>query len=267
MNRSTILVTGGTFGLGRAMCLGLVERGHQVIATGVDAEQVSSTARGSVTEFREYVAEAGLPIQVIEADATDSAAIDRTIQEVIGRFGRIDAVVNNAAIGPLGTLLDTSEELFARVMAVNLMGPFIMSRAVVPHFIEAGGGSIINIGSGAGWGKPNMVAYSASKGGLAALTSSIAYDYFHHRIRANLVIPGGGGMSGGQTMGRFGENYEEARKAAVGSVAGRPVNGDDLAGVVDFLAGPAGAAISGTVIDVGCFAHQGGPIKRRESDG
>ena len=68
--------------------------------------------------------------------------------------------MNNAAIGPLGTVLDTTEEVWDRVMAVNLKGPFLCCKAVLPHMIARGGGAIVNIGSGAGWGKPNMVAYA-----------------------------------------------------------------------------------------------------------
>ena len=79
-------------------------------------------------------------------------------------------------------------------MAVNLKGPYLTSRAVLPHMLEAGGGAIVNIGSGAGWGKPNMAAYAASKGGVHTLSAAMAYDFLHAGIRVNTVIPGGGGI-------------------------------------------------------------------------
>ena len=179
---------------------------------------------------------------------------------MLEKFGRIDAVVNNAAIGPLGTVLDTDEALFDRIVAVNLKGPYLTSRAVIPHMISQGGGSIINIGSGAGWGKPNMAVYSASKGGVMALSTALAYDFFHDRIRVNTVIPGGGEIVSGMSLGRVGGDETRFGKGAPGTAAGRVAIGDDIANVVAFLLSPEAETLSGTVIDVGCFSHQGGPI-------
>ncbi|NKX52736.1 SDR family oxidoreductase, partial [Arthrobacter deserti] len=105
------------------------------------------------------------------------------VEHARSRHGRIDALVNNAAIGPLGTVLDTDEDLFDKIIAVNLKGPYLCSRAVLPHLMESGGGAIVNTGSGAGWGKPNMAAYAASKGGVFALSAATAYDFLHERVR------------------------------------------------------------------------------------
>ncbi len=126
--------------------------------------------------------------------------------------------------------------------------------------IAQGGGSIVNIGSGAGWGKPNMAVYSASKGGVAALSTAMAYDFFHHRIRVNTVIPGGGGIVSGMSLGRVGGDAARLGKGAPGTAAGRVATGDDIANVVAFLLSPEAETLSGTVIDVGCFAQQGGPV-------
>jgi NAD(P)-dependent dehydrogenase (short-subunit alcohol dehydrogenase family) len=181
------------------------------------------------------------------------------------KHGRIDALVNNAAIGPLGTVLDTDEDLFDRILSVNLKGPYLTMKAVLPHLVEAGGGSIVNVGSGAGWGKPNMAAYAASKGGLFALSAATAYDFFHDRIRVNTVVPGGGGIVSGISLGRVGGEAARFGGNALGSAAGRPVDGGDVANVVAFLISDAAEAISGTVVDVGCFAHQGGPLQRKDA--
>ncbi|MBE7204661.1 MAG: SDR family oxidoreductase, partial [Parafilimonas terrae] len=137
---------------------------------------------------------------------------------------------------------------------------YLCARAVLPHMIRAGGGAIVNVGSGAGWGKPNMAAYSASKGGMVALSAAMAYDFLHDRVRVNTVIPGGGGIVSGMSLGRVGGDVSRFGKGAPGSAAGRPVNGDDMANVVAFLISPEAETISGTVIDVGCFFHQGGPV-------
>ena len=85
--------------------------------------------------------------------------------------------MNNAAIGPLGTILDHSEELWDRVIEVNLKGLFVCCKAVLPHMLANGGGSIVNIGSGSGWGKPNMFAYAASKGGVLAFSQALAVRF------------------------------------------------------------------------------------------
>lgn len=253
-----VIVTGGTWGIGQAISLELAARGHDVVAFGLDAPQVSSIARNGTSATREAAAARGLRLDALDADVSDAAAVARVVDHALDRFGRIDALVNNAAIGPLGTILDTGEELWDRIMAVNLKGPYLCCRAVLPHMIERGGGRIVNVGSGAGWGKPNMFAYSTSKGGIFAFSTALAYDYFHQHIRVNTVVPGGGGIPTGMSLGRVGG--DPAKISGPGTAAGRPATGADIANAVAFLLSPEAETISGTVIDVGCFAHQGGPI-------
>lgn len=262
---STVLVTGGTFGIGRAITLGLAARGHQVVAFGLEAPQVSSVAADGISGLQAELAGRGLAAELLEADVSLAADVGRVVEHTLSLFGRIDALVNNAAIGPLGTVLDTEEALFDRILAVNLKGPYLCCRAVIPHMVCAGGGAIINIGSGAGWGKPNMAAYAASKGGLFALSAATAYDFLHHRIRVNVVVPGGGGIVSGMSLDRVGGDPTRLGQGAPGSAAGRPVTGADVANVVAFLLSPEAAAISGAVLDVGCFANQGGPVPARPS--
>lgn len=253
-----VIVTGGTFGIGRAITIELAARGHRVVAFGVESQQISSTAGSAIPSLMADLKARSLNADVVEADVSKAADVARVVALAMDKHGRIDALVNNAAIGPLGTVLDTDEGLFDRIIGVNLKGPYLCIRSVLPHMIPAGGGSIINIGSGAGWGKPNMAVYSASKGGLFALGAATAYDFLHHRIRVNTVVPGGGGIVSGMSLGRVGGDASRLAKGA--TAAGRPATGDDIANVVAFLLSPEAEAISGTVIDVGCFAHQGGPV-------
>ncbi len=190
-----------------------------------------------------------------------AADVERVVQHTLQRHGAIHGLVNNAAIGPLGTILDTDEALFERIVDVNLKGTYLACRAVLPHMVRNGGGSIVNIGSGAGWGKPNMAAYAASKGGIVALSTAMAYDHFHDRVRVNVAMPGGGGIVSGMSVGRFGGDVQAfTSRAHPGTAAGRPATGRDLANAVAFLLSDDAATISGTVLDVGCFANQGGPI-------
>jgi NAD(P)-dependent dehydrogenase (short-subunit alcohol dehydrogenase family) len=255
-----VVVTGGTFGIGRAITLGLAARGHAVVAFGLEAPQVSSTAARAIPGLSAELAARGLEATLLEADVSRAEDVARVVDETLARHGRIDALVNNAAIGPLGTVLDTDEALFERILAVNLKGPYLTARAVLPHMIRAGGGAIVNVGSGAGWGKPNMAAYSASKGGLFALSAAMAYDFLHDRVRVNTVVPGGGGIVTGMSLGRVGTDAARFGRGAPGSAAGRPATGEDVANAVAFLISPEAEAISGTVVDVGCFSHQGGPV-------
>lgn len=256
------IVTGGTFGLGLSITLELARRGHRVVAFGLRQAQVSSVASG-FDELAQALTGAGLSAQVdvLEADVSNEADVQRVAETALSRHGRIDGLVNNAAIGPLGTVLDTDAALFARIQAVNVTGVFLMSRAVIPQMRLQGGGSIVNIGSGAGWGKPNMAAYAASKGAIFALSAAMAYDHFQDHIRVNVAIPGGGGIVSGMSVGRVGGDEAQVRNRKVaGTVAGRALTGADFAQTVAFLLSNESQTISGTVIDVGCFAHQGGPV-------
>lgn len=256
------IVTGGTFGLGQEISLELARRGHRVVAFGLSQPQVSSTARG-FDALAQAARTAGLAarLEILEADVSDAEQVQSVVKRAIERFGRIDGLVNNAAIGPLGSVLDTDEALFERILSVNVKGVFLASRSVLPHMVRQGGGAIVNIGSGAGWGKANMAAYAASKGAIFALSTAMAYDHFHDRVRVNVAIPGGGGIISGMSLGRFGGDAAVFKsRPSPGTVAGRAATGADLANAVAFLLSEDAAAISGTVIDVGCFAHQGGPI-------
>ncbi|HVL55062.1 MAG TPA: SDR family oxidoreductase [Burkholderiaceae bacterium] len=258
------IVSGGTYGIGRAITLSLARRGWDVVAFGLESRQPASTAEHGGEATRAELQALGLTAQVLEADVSVAADVERIVQVALRAHGRIDALVNNAAIGPLGTVVDTDEALWDRVIDVNLKGVFLCCRAVLPQMIRQGGGAIVNIGSGAGWGKPNMAAYSASKGGLFALSAAMAYDHLHDRVRVNTVVPGGGGIVSGMSVGRAGGDVDAVHSRAVaGTAAGRPATGEDVASAVAFLLSDEAAAISGTVIDVGCFANQGGPAPVR----
>jgi NAD(P)-dependent dehydrogenase (short-subunit alcohol dehydrogenase family) len=257
---SVVIVTGGPFGIGRAISLVLAERGHRVVAFGLDSPQPSSTAAGGVAWLNAEASARALPIVALEADVSKSADVARVMEAAIERFGRVDALVNNAAIGPLGTILDHDELLWDRIIDVNVKGAYLCCRAVIPHLIANGGGSIVNIGSGAGWGKPNMFAYATSKGAIFALSQSLAYDFFHEKIRVNTVIPGGGGILTGMSIGRRSGPAARSVGNAPGTAAGRSATENDIAGVVAFLLSPDATVMSGAIIDVGSFASQGGPL-------
>jgi NAD(P)-dependent dehydrogenase (short-subunit alcohol dehydrogenase family) len=250
-----VVVSGGTFGIGQAITLILARRGYQVVAFGVDAPQPGSTAAGGRCATAHRLKDEGLAADLLEADVSSALDVSRVVGHAVARYGRIDALVNNAAIHPRGNALTTTETMWDRVMAVNLKGAFLAAQAVIPHMIQAGGGAIVNIGSGAGWGKPNLLAYAASKGGVHALTMALAYDHLHHRIRVNCVVPGG--TLTGMTTSLAGPHFQQiASRTASGNVT-RP---EDVAAACAFLLSDDACQISGSMLDVGCFAWQGGPI-------
>lgn len=251
------IVSGGTFGIGHAIAVHLAGRGWPVVAFGLEAPQLASTAAGSVAELQADADRRSLPVRFLAADVSVETDVDRVVATAIRHHDGVGALVNCAAVGPLGTVLDTEPDVWDKIHAVNLKGPFLMCRAVIPHMERAGGGRIVNVGSGAGWGKPNMASYAASKGGLVAFSAALALDHFHDHIAVNTVIPGGGGIVTGMSLGRSGGDVDKLRANAVGNVAGRHTTGDDVAKAVGFLLSDDAEAISGTVIDVGCFAQQG----------
>jgi NAD(P)-dependent dehydrogenase (short-subunit alcohol dehydrogenase family) len=260
-----IIVTGGTFGIGKAITLALAEKGFDVVSFGIDSKQISSIAENSVTSFKKEVSDFGLDVDVLEADVSKPEDIKRVIDFTIDKYGQIDGLVNNAAIGPLGSVPETSEEIWDRVIDINLKGTFLCCKEVLPYMIKQRAGAIINIGSGSGWGKPNMAAYSASKGGIFALSASMAYDHLQHGIRVNTVVPGGGGLVTGMSLGRRHGDINSIIQTGIHNAHGRITEPEDVAKTVIFLLSDDAASISGTTIDVGCFAGQGGVVNKPEA--
>ena len=255
--KGAVIVTGATFGIGKDVALLLAERGWPVVAFGLQAAQISSVATADVGALQRDAQAQGLPLTFVEGDVTSEADVAGIVALAASKHEAIFGLINNAAIGPLGTVMDTAPDVWDHIHAVNLKGPYLAARAVIPHMLRSGGGRIVNVGSGAGWGKPNMAAYAASKGGLVALSAALALDHFADRIAVNTIIPGGGGIHSGMSLGRVDGDLARLRANAIGSVAGRHTTGADLAKAVAFLLSEDAAAISGTIIDVGCFAHQG----------
>ena len=252
-----IIVSGGTFGIGRAISLKLARDGHTVVAFGLESRQVSSVAENGGETLRADAQALGMTIDTLEADVSRAADVDRVVAHTLAAYGDIGGVVNNAAIGPLGTVLSTSEDVWQSVMDVNLKGPYLVARAVVPLMIERGGGVIANVGSGGGWGKPNMLAYAASKGGMFSLAAALAYDHAADGIRVNTVVPRPATLTG-MSLGRIGGDMSRYKPAP--AAVGRVATADDCANAVAFLFTPGASALNGAIIDAGSLPHQGGPV-------
>jgi NAD(P)-dependent dehydrogenase (short-subunit alcohol dehydrogenase family) len=170
-----ILVTGSTTGIGEGMARIFAREGARVMIHGPQAD----IAKKLVAEIN---AEASFAVGLLE----DSKTPARLVSETVARFGKIDGLVNNAAIMTRGTIEDTDLALFDRTLAINLTAPFLLIQAALPHFRKQGGGRVLNIGSVNGYcGERTQFAYSISKGGLTTLTRNLADAYGPVGVRVN----------------------------------------------------------------------------------
>src|SRR5579884_343325 len=177
------VVTGGGTGIGRACAELLAREGAKVVVAGRSSGTGEETVRRIIA--------AGGEGRFIQTDVSREADCLRLVSQTVEAYGRLDVLVNNAAIYPRATLEETTLDFWHHVLATNLDGPFVLCREAVPHMVRGGGGSIINVGSFNGLaGTYNLVAYSVAKGGLLTLTRNVAAAYSQHGIRANYVIPG-----------------------------------------------------------------------------
>lgn len=177
------LVTGASQGLGRALALAFAEEGARVVVNARSDESVRPVA-GEVEG-------AGAEVLAVAADVSREAEVERLVRETVERFGRIDVLVNNAGLlGPRVGVEDYPEDEWRRVIDVNLTGPYLVSKAAIPHLSE--GGSIINVVSGVSVeGRAQWGAYSVSKFGVEGLTQILASELAERGIRVNAVDPGG----------------------------------------------------------------------------
>ena len=178
------IVTGAGSGIGRAIALAFADEEAAVLCADIDEETAMETAA--------LVAAAGGRALAEACDVSESAAARRTLASAERDFGGLDILVNNAAFFatrmPLGEL---DEERWARTMAVNLSGCYLMSRYAIPVMARGGGGSIIHIASAHGHvANFGLAAYCTSKGGLLMLSKGIAVDHAKDRIRSNTLYPG-----------------------------------------------------------------------------
>ena len=179
------IVTGGGKSLGLAFAGALAAEGAAIVIADID--DASQAAAGLTAAHR-------VDAVSIATDVSDEAQVARLAEAAMARFGRIDVLVNNAALFAEMPLLpyDRIEAaLWDRVMAVNVRGPFLTAKHVAPHMVRAGSGKIVNIGSGTAYkGMPEMLAYVTSKAAILGLTRSLARELGPHGISVNTLAPG-----------------------------------------------------------------------------
>lgn len=180
------LITGAGSGIGRATSIRFAEEGARVVVADIDTSAAAETARlvAAATGRDDGTL-------VVALDVTDADSCSAAVGRVVETWARIDVLFNNAGIAGVGTVEETSLELWERVMAVNVRGVFLVARAVLPVMVAAGQGSIINMSSTiAEIGLARRASYAASKGAVLALTRQMQADYAQHGIRVNALLPG-----------------------------------------------------------------------------
>ncbi|HEY7662693.1 MAG TPA: glucose 1-dehydrogenase [Xanthobacteraceae bacterium] len=241
----TAVVTGGAKGIGRHYALALAAEGAQVM--------IADIADGSAVAAEIAGRHGANSVASALADVSDESSVKALVAATMERFGKIDVLVNNAALfAPLQETKCTEIDaaLWDRVMAVNLRGPFLMMKHVAPHMIARGYGKIINIGSGTAFrGIPWMLHYVTSKGGIMAFTRALARELGEHGIRVNTLAPGF--TLSDSVLSENPGHVATARERAVASRAlHRDEHPQDLLGALVFLASAESDFVTGQTLAV-----------------
>jgi NAD(P)-dependent dehydrogenase (short-subunit alcohol dehydrogenase family) len=178
----TAIVTGGSSGMGLGIARRLSADGANVV--------ICSNARAELDAALAAIAGDAGRVRAVEADVSRETDMRRLVEQTIAAFGGVDVLVNSAGLQRYGTVVDTSEEIWDQVFAVNLKGIFLASKYAIPEMEKRGGGSIINIASVQAYAsQTNVAAYTATKGAILALTRAMALDHAEARIRVNAICP------------------------------------------------------------------------------
>ena len=236
------LITGGGTGIGRAIALAFAREGAAVAVAARRLEKLR--------EVTHEVESQGCAALAVQCDVARAPDVHRAVQETAQRFGKLNVLVNNAGVVHVSTVEGITEEEWDKLMAVNVKGPFLTSRAVLPEFRKCGGGAIVNIGSVLGLvAMKDRAAYATSKGGVTMLTKAMAVDHAHENIRVNCICPSlveTELLKGVFSASPQGEEVKRSRLATIplGRI-GRP---EDVAEMAVFLASEESSWLTGAAI-------------------
>jgi 2-hydroxycyclohexanecarboxyl-CoA dehydrogenase len=245
----TAVVTGAGSGMGRAIAVRLAEDGAAVAIWDINGEGAAETAK--------TIADAGGQSLAITADCAERAAIEAAAAETRAKLGPVTILVNNAGIAPFTPFLEVDDELLDRVLHINLRGPYIVTREIIPDMIAAKWGRVINItSSSVQTGSSTQTHYTASKGGLLGFTKSLAMEFGKQGITANMIPPGSIDtpmLRGAVIMQK--EGAVESYGAAL--PVGRIGEVEDIAAAASYLASEEASYITGQTISVNGGRYMG----------
>ncbi len=244
------LITGGGRGIGRAIAFAFAREGARVAVLARTAEQIEEVAL-------EITGECGVEAMYAECDVSVKESVEHALTSVRERFGQLDILVNNAGIAESAPVVKTSDELWERIIAINLNGTFYCTRAALPQMFERSWGRIINIASIAGkTGAPYIAAYTASKHAVVGLTRSVALEVATRGITVNAICPGYvetamAAHAIENITAKTGKTTDEARDVLNRmSPQNRLVTPEEVAALALLLASEEGRGINGQAINI-----------------
>ncbi|WP_433352975.1 SDR family NAD(P)-dependent oxidoreductase [Microtetraspora malaysiensis] len=247
--KKTAIVTGAARGIGAAVARRLARDGLAVAVIDLNEADCADTVGD--------IAREGGTALAIGADVADEGLVGDAVARVAAELGPPTVLVNNAGVGPRADLVEMATEQWDMVLGVNLRGPFFLTRAVVPHMIDAGWGRIITMSSISAVGDAARVDYASAKAGLIGFTKSLALQLGRHGVTANAIAPGFivSDMTRASAR-RLGLEFEEFQRRAAESIpVGRVGQPEDVAHTASYLVSPAAGFVSGQVLYVA-----GGPV-------
>lgn len=234
-------VTGAGRGMGREIALTFSKKGYAVVVTDVNEDNAKETVK--------FIQEAGGDALAVLCDVTKLENVETAVKTIQAHYGKIDVLVNNAGWDKIEPFLKSEPSTWETIININLMGQIHTCKAILPLMIENGYGKVVNIASDSGRvGSSGEAVYSAAKGGVIALTKTLAREMARHKINVNVIAPGPADTPLFKEIGEYNQGITEALVKAI--PFRRLAQPSDIANAVAFLASDEAEYITGQTLSV-----------------